>query len=60
MITEPLRTPADYARALKEIEAYFEKQPKPGTETADRFGRLAALIKAYEDVHFPIEIYREG
>lgn len=52
--TEPLRTEADYERALTEIEQYFENVPELGTEAADRFNRLAALIKEYEDVNFPI------
>ena len=47
-ITEPLCTPEDYERALKEIEQYFENVPEPGTEAADRFERLTALIVEYE------------
>lgn len=45
---------ADYAWALREIEAYFDNTPKPGTPAADRFDVLAALIKDYEDRHHGI------
>jgi HTH-type transcriptional regulator / antitoxin HigA len=45
---------ADYAWALREIEAYFDKVPAPGTKAANRFDILAALIKDYEDRHYAI------
>jgi HTH-type transcriptional regulator/antitoxin HigA len=50
-----IRTEADYDEALKEIQQYFEKVPEPGTPEADRFDVLAALIGAYERVHWSIE-----
>jgi HTH-type transcriptional regulator/antitoxin HigA len=31
----PLRSETDYDAALKEIERYFEDEPKPGTQEAD-------------------------
>jgi len=49
-----LVTADDYERALKEIEVYFENQPNPGTKEAARFRHLVALIKEYEDRHFPM------
>jgi HTH-type transcriptional regulator/antitoxin HigA len=51
---KPLRTEADYDWALKEIEPYFERQPKRGTPDADRFDVLAVLIDDYESKHWPI------
>lgn len=51
----PIRTEADYDAALKEIEQYFDHDPEPGTQEADRFDVLAALIGAYEQEHWPIE-----
>jgi HTH-type transcriptional regulator / antitoxin HigA len=45
---------ADHAWALREIEAYFDNTPTPGTPAADRFDVLAALIKDYEDRHHAI------
>jgi HTH-type transcriptional regulator/antitoxin HigA len=55
MDIRPIRTEADYDAALKEIALYFEREPEPGSVAADRFDILAALIKAYEDEHWPIE-----
>jgi HTH-type transcriptional regulator/antitoxin HigA len=55
MRIQPIRSQADYDAALQEIAAYFERQPEPGSAEADRFDVLAALIKAYEDEHWPIE-----
>jgi HTH-type transcriptional regulator/antitoxin HigA len=42
----PLRSEADYDEALKEIERYFENEPKPGTLEADQFDLLALIIEA--------------
>jgi HTH-type transcriptional regulator/antitoxin HigA len=55
MDVRPIRTEADYDRALKEIAVYFEREPEPGSPEADRFDVLAALVKTYEDEHWPIE-----
>ncbi|HKX08375.1 MAG TPA: hypothetical protein VJN67_09285 [Stellaceae bacterium] len=52
---QPIRSEADYDAALAEITTYFEHEPAPGSAEADRFDVLAALIKAYEDEHWPIE-----
>lgn len=54
MDIRPIRTEADYDAALKEIGAYFEREPEPGSPEADRFDVLAALIGAYEQKHWPI------
>jgi HTH-type transcriptional regulator/antitoxin HigA len=55
MDIRPLRTEADYDWALAEIEAYFRREPAPGTSRADRFDVLAALIAEYERRHWPID-----
>jgi HTH-type transcriptional regulator/antitoxin HigA len=55
MDIRPLRTEADYDWALAEIEAYFRREPIPGTPQADRFDVLAALIAEYERRHWPID-----
>jgi len=58
----PIRTHADYEKALLEVEAFFNDQPKVGTPDGDRFAVLITLIKAYEDEHYlipdadPIEV----
>jgi HTH-type transcriptional regulator / antitoxin HigA len=50
-----LRSEADYDAALKEIERYFENEPKPGTSEGDRFDLLALIIEDYERKRWPIE-----
>ena len=52
---DPIRTEADYAAALREIERYFDKEPKLGTPQADRFDLLARVIKDYERKNWPID-----
>ena len=51
----PLRSEADYNKALAEIERYFHVEPKPGTSAADRFDPVALVIADYEDKRWPIE-----
>ncbi|HYD69646.1 XRE family transcriptional regulator, partial [Azospirillum sp.] len=55
MDIRPLKTEADYDRALTEIERYFENEPEPGTPEADRFDMLALVIGDYEARHWPVE-----
>ena len=55
MNIHPIRTKADYKRALREVSAYFDDEPEPGSEDGDRFEILATLVEAYESKHFPIE-----
>jgi HTH-type transcriptional regulator/antitoxin HigA len=55
MDIRPIRTEADYDWALAEIEPYFITPPAPGTQAAERFDVLAALIDSYEAHHWPIE-----
>ena len=55
MNIHPIRTKADYKRALREVSAYFNDEPEPGSEEGDRFEILTTLVEAYESKHFPIE-----
>ncbi|KRA44371.1 hypothetical protein [Pseudoxanthomonas sp. Root630] len=55
MNIHPIRTEKDYKAALRELSAYFDNEPTPGTEEGDRFEILATLVEAYEAKHFPIE-----
>jgi HTH-type transcriptional regulator/antitoxin HigA len=55
MDVRPIKSHADYEWALKEIEAYFDNEPEPGTPDGDRFDVLADLIEAYENRTSPIE-----
>lgn len=45
---------ADYEWALTEVEAYFDNTPAPGTDEANRFDVLSALIENYEKQHHEI------
>jgi HTH-type transcriptional regulator/antitoxin HigA len=54
-VIRPIRTEAEYEEALKEIERYFDNEPKPGTPEADRFDLLALIIEDFERKRWPIE-----
>ena len=51
----PIRTKADYKRALRDVSAYFDNEPEPGSAEGDRFEILTTLVEAYEARQFPIE-----
>lgn len=55
MATElkPIRTEADYDRALEEVERLWGA--KSGTPDGDRLDVLATLIEVYEAKHHPID-----
>jgi HTH-type transcriptional regulator/antitoxin HigA len=50
---KPIRSEADYERALAEIEGLWGTAS--GTPEGDRLDILATLIDAYEDEHYPID-----
>jgi HTH-type transcriptional regulator/antitoxin HigA len=54
MQIKPIRTARDYARALKEIEADWEKNFPEGSPEGDRYEVLLTLVEAYESRHFPV------
>jgi HTH-type transcriptional regulator/antitoxin HigA len=54
MSLKPIRSRADHARALEEIERLMGA--KRGSPEADRLEILAALVAAYESAHDPIEL----
>jgi HTH-type transcriptional regulator / antitoxin HigA len=53
MEIKPIRTNADYERALQEIQRLWGA--KEGTAEGDRLDVLATLVDAYEQKHFPID-----
>jgi HTH-type transcriptional regulator/antitoxin HigA len=55
MNIRPIRTKRDYKVALKQLSAYFDDEPTPGTDEGDRFEILTILVEAYEAKHFAIE-----
>ena len=56
MDVRPIHDDTDYKAALKVASAYFDNEPQPGTEDADRFEILLTLIQAWESKHFPVEL----
>jgi HTH-type transcriptional regulator / antitoxin HigA len=54
MNIRPIHNEADYQAALKAVSSYFDNEPEPGTEDADRFEVLLTLTQAYESRHFPV------
>ena len=50
---KPIRTKADYAAAMAEIERLWGT--KLGTPEGDRLDILATLVDAYETQHYPMD-----
>src|SRR5687767_10160831 len=55
MNIRPIRTRADYKKALKQVSAYIDDVPRRGTPERDHSEVLTTLVEAYEAKHFPIE-----
>jgi HTH-type transcriptional regulator/antitoxin HigA len=56
MDVRPIHNETDYKAALKAASAYFDKEPEPGTDDADRFEILLTLIQAWDSKHSPVEL----
>jgi HTH-type transcriptional regulator / antitoxin HigA len=54
MHTKPIRTEADYDSALKEIERLWGAPQN--TSEGDRLDVLLALVYAYEEANFPMDL----
>ena len=54
MNIKPIKTEADYERALERLELIFDA--KKGTDEGDELEVLGILIEKYENEHFPIAI----
>lgn len=54
MDIKPIHTQAEYEEALRQVSAFFDNQPEPGTPEGDRFELLAMVIEVYEAKHYPI------
>jgi HTH-type transcriptional regulator/antitoxin HigA len=46
--TVVIPTNFDYEAALVEYEAFFDKEPQPGTPEAERFQYLGKVLSEYE------------
>lgn len=55
MNLHPIRNEDDYKAALKQLSAFFDNEPEPGTNEGDQFEILSLLVEAYEAKHFVIE-----
>jgi antitoxin component HigA of HigAB toxin-antitoxin module len=49
-----IHTEGDYEAALTEFEHYFDHEPEPGTEAADRFELLGMVLAKYEAERHPV------
>jgi len=54
MNLKPIKTTADHAAALKEIERLWGA--KEGTADADLLDILTTLVESYEETHFPMDL----
>jgi HTH-type transcriptional regulator / antitoxin HigA len=52
MLIKPIKSEADHAAALREIERLWRADE--GTAEGDRLEVLTTLVEAYEQAHFPI------
>ncbi len=56
MDIRPIRPEEDYKQSLREVSAYFDNEPQPGSPDGDRFEILLTLVAAYESKHYPVEL----
>lgn len=56
MEIRPIKTEEDYKAALREVSAFFDNEPVPGSVEGDRFEVLITLVEAYEAKHYPIDL----
>lgn len=54
MDIKPVKTDADYRRALKEIESLMTAAP--GSPEWEKLDVLVTLVEAYERKHFPMDM----
>lgn len=55
MEIRPIHTKEDHQAALREISAFFDNEPEPGSPEGDKFEVLLTLVEAYEAKNFPID-----
>lgn len=48
MEIRPIHTDAEYRAALRELSAFFDNEPAPGTPDGDRFEALLTLVEDFE------------
>ncbi len=55
MMPKPICSRNDYEMALREMEAYFEREPDAGSPQAARFDELLRMVEEFEAAHYVIE-----
>lgn len=56
MNIHPIHTEEEYRAALKEVSAFFDDEPEPGTPEGDYFDVMITLIEVYEAKKFPLDL----
>ncbi|WP_454565503.1 helix-turn-helix domain-containing protein [Pseudomonas sp. AIG] len=56
MNIHPIHTEEEYRAALKEVSAFFDNEPEPGTPEGDYFDVMITLIEVYEAKKFPLDL----
>ncbi|MCK9374289.1 MAG: DNA-binding protein [Sulfuricurvum sp.] len=54
MHLSPIRTEADYEKALERIDVLMEQEPEIGSSEGDELEILALLVEKYEEQHWHI------
>lgn len=54
MDVRAIRSDDDLTWALRQVEAYFDREPDVGSPEAERFDVLVTLIEAYENSHYSV------
>ena len=54
MNIKPIRSPEDYDKAIKEVEANWDTEFPTGSPQGERYEVLLTLVEAYEAEHFPV------
>lgn len=55
MEIRPIHTEENYQAVMREVSAFFDSEPEPGTLEGDRFEVLLTLVESYEAKHFPMD-----
>ena len=51
-----IRTEADYAAALRQIETLMENDPEPASPKGQELEVFTLLVERYEEEHFPMDL----
>ncbi len=55
MLPRPICSRSEYERALREMEAYFEREPHAGSPEAEQFDALLRMVEDFEAAHYVVE-----